>query len=781
MTREVSPASNPDNFLRKLVGADDRFNLLVLACFYGAYFFLGTTQMYAGGGITEHDEFSIFVQGWTAVPLLTILSMLGIRKINKDHFQEYPVFFPILLGVNALFGLLTVAGFYLAWNFDLSVQTVTLAVLGIFPMLQIITFLALTRKGNSVTLAAGRDKIENISRWLLLLGAVAIGLLFGGVARPDADLRSIFIAIPFGFLVYLHKFTTWPSATKNTILWDVFAILLILLACFDPQFAINNGHENFYLGPVNALLHGKTMLVDVYSQYGVFLHEFLALIFKSHILPLNYQGLAFLVALLCMLQYALVYFISKALLKTPAYSFILLSIVLLLNFFATAGYFQAYPSIGALRFGLPYLLVAMSVLRLKYPTRSTWFLWLEYGILGISSIWSFETFIYTGTVFYGLRGYEALSSTNTFSGFLKRIAFELLASVLVIALFHSVQALAIYLRAGAWPNWAYYFGFIYLYSLAGFGQLPITAQGSWFLVIAIYFASLMYPFAHWIIHREWDRSLETKIILGFTFMGIAQFTYYLGRSHPNNLFHICVPAILIAAYGAGQIKLTKTDNYKNAGFASLFLVYTALAFLGITYVPNLIEKIPNTGFGLISTILGQAATSSTPVGTTFQDIQDRLWRPEPTSLETAEAVKLIETYLPDETRVMLLVPNAHFASATEALFLSGKAHILPITDQIQDSISSQISDFIVNYPTDLKKGDVIVLPTEPEMLLYMPLRAADDKYFYAYQYWIVLRLCGSFDLKEIENTSTGLTAFRLKAQGNGTSAYCAQVGALKNR
>lgn len=754
---------------------NDHYHLLVLAFFYGVYFFLGTIQIYISGGITEHDEFSIFVQGWTVIPTLTLLVIIAIKKIKKDYFQDCHFFFSILLGVNVLFGLLTIVGFYIAWDFNLSTHAIILAVLSIFPVIQILTLFVLARTNTSVILVANQKKIEDISHWLLLLGMIAILLLFGGITQ----LKSVFLAIPFGFLAYLHKFPARSFVTKNAIIWDTLAILLIVLTCLDPRFAINNLHENYYLGPINALLHGKTMLVDVYSQYGVFLHEFLAIIFKLHFLPLNYQGLALVVAMFCVLQFLLVYFLSRILLRIPAYSFVILSIVLLLNFLATAGYFQAYPSIGPLRFGLPYLLIAISALRFKYPVRNTVFLWLEYGILGISSIWSFETFIYTCAVFYGLKGYEVLSTTTSFGDFFKKIVFEFLTSMLVIILFHSLQALSTYLKAGVWPNWAYYFDFIYLYSLAGFGQLPINAQDPWFLIVTIYFMSLIYPFVHWFFYKIWDQSFETKIILNLTFMGIAQFTYYLGRSHPNNLFHICVPAILIVGYGASKIKLTGVINYKNINFVSVSLIYTFIAFLGITYTPKLIEKIPNTCFGLIPTILEKASTHPNPVWATLLEIHDRLWRPKPTSLETAEAVELIERYIPDKSRVMLFVPNDQSVIATEALFLSRKGHTLPITDQLQDSISSQISNFIVNYPPNLKKGDVIILPTKPEMLLFMPLRPEDNVYFHAYQYLVVMRLCASFNLKEIEHTSTGLTAFRLKSKETGISGYCAQTLALK--
>ena len=45
-------------------------------------------------------------------------------------------------------------------------------------------------------------------------------------------------------------------------------------------------HQNFYLGPTNELLHGRTMLVDMFSQYGVGVMYFLAGIFS--VVPIGY-------------------------------------------------------------------------------------------------------------------------------------------------------------------------------------------------------------------------------------------------------------------------------------------------------------------------------------------------------------------------------------------------------------------------------------------------------------------------------------------------------------
>jgi len=792
MTVDEQSRLSPKKELFQPSGGNNRFNLLLLAFFYGAYFFLGAILTYMAGGISEHDEFSIFVQGWITVPPLTFLAVIGLYKLKQKNFQSSTVFFPILLGINTIFGLLAASGLYLV-KLNNSVPMLTQAMTGVlvlFPLVQIIALWSLHRFRNSPALS-NPVAFENRVYWLIPVGIGAIMALFSGIFASyyqgyTLPLQSLLLAAPFGFLAYLHQYLIRPSAKKVLIALDVLAILLIIGACFDPYFTINTVHENFFIGPINALLHGKTMLVDVYSQYGVFVHEFLALFFKLKLLPLNYQGLALLVALFSMAQYVLVYFLARTLIKSAKFSLVILCVVLLMNLFATVGNFQSFPSIGPVRFGLCYILITLIALRLKYPARKSIFLWLEYGILGIASIWSFETFIYTATIFYGIRGYEIIAKTNTFSGFFKKVSLELLKSILVIALFHSIQALTIFLGTGAWPHWAYYFEYIYVYSVAGFGGLPIDAWSPWFIIIAVYFIALIYPFITWILTKEWDTSLETQTILCFAFFGVAQFTYYVGRSAPEALFHVCVPAILIAGYGASQITKPGNIQYKSVRYATIFVVYATIALLGIAYTPSLIKKIPDTGFGFVYSILeGQLAYNSSG-GTIFLESYNQLWHPKPNSPQAAGAIKLIKKYAPYKTRVMIFLPNKNLSQATtEALFLSNKAHLYPVTDQLQDSLSSQVSNFIVNYSPNLKTGDVVFLPTDPEALLLRPSLPVGFQVgfqFIEYQKMIVLKLCNQFRFSAIESTPSGITAFRLKALGNGISDdYCEKVRAMKNQ
>jgi hypothetical protein len=115
--------------------------------------------------------------------------------------------------------------------------------------------------------------------------------------------------------------------------------------------------------------------------------------------------------------------------------------------------------------------------------------------------------------------------------------------------------------------------------------------------------------------------------------------------------------------------------------------------------------------------------------------------------------------------------------------LSNKAHLYPVTDQLQDSLSLQVSNLIVNYSSNLQTGEIVFLPTNPKQLLLQPMlqpMLPVGFQFIEYQKVVVLKLCNQFRLSAIENTKSGITAFRLDGLDNGTSDYCEKVRAIKN-
>ena len=149
---------------------------------------------------------------------------------------------------------------------------------------------------------------------------------------------------------------------------DVVVIVLCLLAIPDlvifeasspfSVFTTNHViqfHHNFFLGPVNEVLHGGAVLVDTASQYGVGSLYFLAGWFE--LAPIGYGTFGFLDGVLFALFFAAAYCVLR-IAGTPRLlaggALALGVIVLIYNLEYSVG---SLPQHGPLRFGLPMVVI----------------------------------------------------------------------------------------------------------------------------------------------------------------------------------------------------------------------------------------------------------------------------------------------------------------------------------------------------------------------------------------------------------------------------------------
>ena len=493
---------NSKNVISINVGRDNFINLLLLSFVYAVYFLLLTIAMYLPGGVLESEETIIFVQGWVTVPILSLLTMVIVHRYKNVGNENDGFFYPVFLFSNYTLCFMFTVGLMLGWwLFSSPIQLPRLvnAILVFFPLLQLALLWAL-KKYRLFWISIVREKtIQSLYGILPHIIVVFIASFSSRLEIIAVSLATICLAILFNllpkhFFVSSKKLIRWMP-----LLLDTMAILLIIGACFDPKIAVSIYNQNFYLGPVNALLHGRIILVNVFSQYGVLALEFVALVFKMGLVPLSYQGFSFLVALLSMFQYAVIYILLRSILKSPWLSFFALSVILLINFFATADFFQAYPSIGPLRFGLSYLMALLFMLYYKYPSINPVFVFFAYVVLGVASLWSFEAFIYVAFMFLGMVIYQSIiMNGQDLSKIVRSVLYGLLFAVLSIGICQAIMAGVVFAQTSEWPKWGYYFAYIFLYQ-GGFGSMPVDPWSPWFLMIAAYFLCLSSYVIKWLV------------------------------------------------------------------------------------------------------------------------------------------------------------------------------------------------------------------------------------------------------------------------------------------
>jgi hypothetical protein len=745
---------------------EDWLALFFLALYAGAYALLVLIAVFLPGGHTEQEESILFVLGWLLVPAFSLLSVrvwIWVRRRFLGKTAD-PLPLQALLGVNSLLFVLFTTGFNLIWHWFRSASVLASSVYAAAWLIPLIN------AGAVWVLRHSRGEPDLAFRWAVpLLGGAGflnfVGFFpyfFGQYSTP-LSLLAPAVMVGIGSL-FLH----WPKKlnVRNRVLLhaiDLLVIVLIVLACFDPTFQIAPEHQNFYLGPINRVLHGGSMLVDAFSQYGVLVIYFLAFSIGAGMIPLTYHGLSLAMALLTMLQFSLVYLLLVALVKDRFYAILLLALALLLGVFATIGTSQAYPSTGPLRFGLAYLLLAIVFLRSCFPRLHRAGLIVEPVLVGVASLWSFETFVYTVCPYLGICLFESLSSSSSLGSSLRRFLSRVAWLALALVGSHGLFAVFTYVRAGAWPDWATYLDFMKTYTVGGLGTELVDPWGPWVFPIGICFASLMVFLFHYFRRKNLQDSPHRKLVLGLTLFGIVQYTYFLGRSHPNNLFHISTPPLLIAGFWLVQV-MSQDGLPAPLRGAARFYLFTAAAFILLTTVPTFAAKyqLNHTGFRFAWRTFSSAVTGG--------DLAP-IWTKERNLLvsgsgdpQVLEALELLKEYAPAQEDATVLLSNVN---TTEILMMSGRAQQLPINDLVADSISPRITARILQSGLGLQPTDVILIAHDP--VFYR------DQLYGQLEIQVLSQICQAFALHELKHTLHGVAAVLLEPYNGSPSSYCETI------
>ncbi len=517
---------------------------VLLGFTYAAYFLTGLIAFFTEGGVSESEEWRIFIVGWPTVSLAGPAAALLVAGLKRARYAEVESFYPLLLAANALCWV----GYFVfhfppprLYEYEIA-ERALYPLVWLVPLANLLAFFALDR---------GRHLIAGINTTgvyaLLPIAALYVGLNFSGYQIDNPELlaktwwpqlsgsQRLFAALALAFIALLssHLKSPFPRA-PHSVAVDATVLLATVLLVFDTTFAFEDHHYNFYLGPVNDILRGKTLLADINCQYGVGVIYALALFFKLLPVPLNYQGFSLLLNVLLILQYALAYLLMRRVLGSQSFAVAALLLIVAANYFSQTG--PTLPSTGPLRFGVAYALLAV------FAFRTHWRI-ARYALVGLASLWSFESFTYTLTAYACAELYLLLQAPHR----LRRLPSLIGGPAVAVAVGHLFLALFTYLRAGAWPEWSHYFEYLALYSVDEFGTLTVEAWRPWALFIAVYFLSLLLLAYRVLLSRPADAE-SSAFIAGLTGFGIVQFTYFLGRSHHNNLYHICIPLVFIATY-----------------------------------------------------------------------------------------------------------------------------------------------------------------------------------------------------------------------------------------
>ncbi len=320
-------------------------------------------------------------------------------------------------------------------------------------------------------------------------------------------------------------------------------IILVLVKAQVLSAEKDRHHWSFYLAPLYAVLAGGQMLWDVPSQYGfgvILLPASIAKVFDLK--GVDAFGLV-AASLAFMTTGLLFYFLAFRAKISPLLSALVACAVSL--FFA--GWLPdlkgpiAYPSVSGSRFlpSLIALLCAMRVVSGKERGRGLWAaLMVLFSVLAF--IWSSESLLYT---LAPLSLFICLKLATTFRRpyFEKSLLPEVLLGLAGVSVFICVYAFL----SGAPLDLLGFYEYATLYA-SSFGTLPI--QFDEFTAFYIFSLAFSYFFARLAVNRSVPGSFSGLVF--FAYLWLVS-TYYVARSHPNNVSNIVTWEMIVMTLSAG--------------------------------------------------------------------------------------------------------------------------------------------------------------------------------------------------------------------------------------
>jgi hypothetical protein len=454
-------------------------------------------------------------------------------------------------------------------------------------------------------------------------------------------------------------------------------------------------HQHFFLGPVNDVLHGRALLVDANSVYGIGNTYVLALIFT--VLPLNYGTFTLVGGVMTLLMLALGWWIARrAGVVRPAAALLVLVATLigvLDPFFPPT----LYSNLGGFRFGPPFALLAVALLVHRDGaaiSRSPWVV----ATFAVFSTWSLESITYCSGAYLGLLLIDVARADG-----IRRAGTELLRSVGALLagclVVHAVFALVTLAFAGSLPDWTDYIALFRAWSdiiSFAFGSYGLEAWSRGLLLGGLYAGSIVAVVAITRRGSTWMPAKTVVAVAGLSGTGIAFLTYFLAHSRDVYLLYVCLPALIV-----GAIWLCAAARAGSAPWRA------AAVGIGTFVAALLVAGGWDDGRDRFSRT---ALAHLLPGGPSLSEDLDYLWDAPPVKPAAEGAVALLDANFPDDRAIVLTEPDL----GQEALLRSGRANGLPISYPWQDEVYLDRSLPPVERAVDeLELGERLLLQDPP--------------------------------------------------------------------
>jgi hypothetical protein len=514
-----------------------------------------------------------------------------------------------------------------------------------------------------------------------------------------------------------RRSTTLQTARKVALCVAVTAAIVVF---FDFSLTNDIAHYLTNVAPALHLLHGGTLMVDAFSQYGSgpVLITLLGLQFG----PTTFGTAQVTVQLLNLAFYG-IWLICLSRMTRWKLAGLLLGIFSIAFFLAA--YIRGYgnineaPSLVALRH-LPTLLMVVALSYLPPSKRHSAFTALA---TFISGVWSIETLVGTLGVhltFIGLLGLRDRA--------IMRLMTDVASAIVPAVVAIIVMMLAAVLRAGVWPDYGTYLQYLSSYNpFATFWS--VVAHPMFFGWLAMLLAILVVWTDAWtrVFSRTARLTALNEAVLYYRFVPMAmllmiQAAYFVGRSFPSALVVAALPLCAIAIPAALAVNSAVLAARGLARLLALIPVAIGLWMLTFTLLSLFRQNSPYSFLLHECRDLGRCSPAAIARGfnetVRVRPVLERVRRPMTdgwfdTKGVVRDAISLMTKWAPHEPEVTVLLgrlrPELEVTATELALMYAGKWNRWPRSFTPTDELVMPLAQRIIAAPVRLREGELVLV------------------------------------------------------------------------
>jgi len=349
--------------------------------------------------------------------------------------------------------------------------------------------------------------------------------------KTNTSVYYWYLTIYFVFMgIVVAEYFMMQKLTKNTRFLKLALYSLVIIATallvFEPHFPISPHEYAYFFGPVWDVIKGKTLFANSASDYGFYSVFFFAWAYKFGLF--QFYQLPIYIWLFFIVQYFLSFYITYKISRSVVLSFVCLFSIITINYFSLFILPMTITQYSAMR-----RLPAIFLLFLLYKTKK-----FDSPLFTIFTVITNFWIIDSGVCNLLALGLTVFLLFINRTIRLKRVlktAIFLAIGFTVVFLFINL----IHIGFGDRPvDYMEILRTLRQHAVLGLTMLPMTATNFFWIVMFIYFLSIIFVF------KQEKIDLFDQIILFSTNLSLFHSLYFVGRSHYANLIDISILPVL---------------------------------------------------------------------------------------------------------------------------------------------------------------------------------------------------------------------------------------------